>query len=207
MKNLLHVTRPMLPPLEKLTPYLERIWQSGILTNGGAVHEELEAALVAHLGIRDISLFCNGTIALLTAVRALGISGEVITTPFTFAATPHALAWNGIKPIFTDIDPITFNLDPNRIEEAVTESTTAILAVHVYGVPCDVEAIADIASRHNLKVIYDAAHAFGVHCHCGSVLNHGDASILSFHATKVFHTLEGGAVICNDPEDQSQWNA
>jgi dTDP-4-amino-4,6-dideoxygalactose transaminase len=204
MKDLLQVTRPILPSLEELTPYLERIWDTGVLTNGGVFHNDLETALAAYLGVEKISAFCNGTIALLTAVRALGITGEVITTPFTFAATPHALAWNGIRPIFTDIDPRTFNLDPRRIEEAITESTTAILAVHVYGVPCDIDAISDIASRHNLKVIYDAAHAFGVECHCGSLLNHGDASILSFHATKVFHTLEGGAVTCKSREDQQR---
>jgi len=199
---MLNVTRPSLPDLEELIPYLEEIWQSGIVTNGGKFHNELEEALKSYLGVNDISAFCNGTIALLTAIKALNISGEVITTPFTFSATAHALAWNGIKPVFADIDPTSFNLDPTRIEEAITDATTAILAVHVYGVPCDVDAIADIASRHNLKVIYDAAHAFGVNCHCGSLLNHGDASILSFHATKVFHTFEGGAVVCKSPQDQ-----
>lgn len=162
------------------------------------MHALLESALCNYLGVSRISLFCNGTIALVSALKVLGLSGEVITTPFSFVATTHAIDWNGLEPVFVDIDPVTLNLDPARIEEKITDRTSAILAVHCYGNPCDVEAIHDIAVRHGLKVIYDAAHAFGVECHCGSVLNHGDVSVLSFHATKVFSTLEGGAIIAPD---------
>lgn len=191
----LFVTRPSLPPIEELTQYLERIWASGILTNGGQMHRELEASLAAHLRVPQISLFCNGTIALVAALKVLGLTGEVITTPFSFVATTHALKWNGLEPVFADIHPITLNLDPARIVEKITPRTSAILAVHCYGNPCDVDAIDEIAKSHGLKVIYDAAHAFGVDCHCGSVLSHGDLSVLSFHATKVFSTLEGGAIV------------
>lgn len=189
------VTRPSLPPLKEFLPYLEQIWDSGILTNGGKMHQDLEAALVSHLRVPQVSLFGNGTIALVAALKVLGLTGEVITTPFSFVATTHALKWNGLEPVFADIDPMTLNLDPAKIEEKITPRTSAILAVHCYGNPCDVDAIEAIAARHGLKVIYDAAHAFGVDCHCGSVLSHGDMSVLSFHATKVFSTLEGGAVI------------
>lgn len=189
------VTRPSLPPLEEFLPYLQKIWDSGILTNGGKMHQELEAALAAHLRVPQISLFGNGTIALIAALKVLGLTGEVITTPFSFVATTHALKWNGLEPVFADIDPVTLNLDPAKIEAQITPRTSAILAVHCYGNPCDVDAIEGIAARHGLKVIYDAAHAFGVDCHHGSVLNHGDLSILSFHATKVFSTLEGGAIV------------
>ncbi len=196
-KNI-YVTQPFLPPLEELTPYLETIWSTKILTNGGPYHQQLEEELCNYLGVNHISLFNNGTIALITALQALGISGEVITTPYSFVATANSLIWNNIKPVFIDIDPVTLNLDPKKIEAAITENTTAILPVHCYGTPCDVDEIEKIAKRNNLKVIYDAAHAFGVKCHCGSVLNHGDLSILSFHATKVFNTFEGGAIVCND---------
>lgn len=196
-KNI-YVTQPNLPPLAEFIPYLQTIWDNKILTNGGPFHQELEASLCNYLGVKHLSLFTNGTIALVTALQALGIRGEVITTPYSFVATAHALKWNGIKPVFADIDPNTLNLDPARIEAAVTPNTTAIMPVHVYGHPCNVEAIEAIALRHNLKVIYDAAHAFGVQCHCGSVLNHGDLSVLSFHATKVFNTFEGGAIVCPD---------
>lgn len=189
------VTRPSLPPLEEFLPYLEQIWDSGIVTNGGKMHQNLESALANHLRVPQVSLFGNGTIALMAALKVLGLTGEVITTPFSFVATTHALKWNGLEPVFADIDPVTLNLDPAKIEERITPRTSAILAVHCYGNPCDVDAIEAIAARHGLKVIYDAAHAFGVDCHCGSVLNHGDLSILSFHATKVFSTLEGGAII------------
>ncbi len=189
------VTRPSLPPLEEFVPYLEKIWDSGILTNGGKMHQDLEAALVAHLRVPQVSLFGNGTIALVAALKVLELTGEVITTPFSFVATTHALKWNGLEPVFADIDPVTLNLDPAKIEERITPRTSAILAVHCYGNPCDVEAIEVIAARHGLKVIYDAAHAFGVDRHCGSILRHGDLSVLSFHATKVFSTLEGGAVV------------
>ena len=194
----LYVTQPFLPPLQEFIPYLEKIWDSKILTNGGPFHEQLEQALCGYLGVKHISLFTNGTIALVTALQALRITGEVITTPYSFVATAHSLLWNGIKPVFVDVEPATLNLDPARIEAAITPHTTAIMPVHCYGQPCDMDAIQAIADTYNLKVIYDAAHAFGVQCHCGSVLNHGDLSVLSFHATKVFNTFEGGAIISPD---------
>ena len=193
-----YVTQPNMPPLEEFIPYLERIWENKILTNAGPYHQELEAALCDYLGVKHISLFTNGTVALVTALQALRITGEVITTPYSFVATAHSLLWNGIKPVFIDIDPVTLNLDPKKIEAAITPKTTAIMAVHCYGQPCDVDEIERIAQIYNLKVIYDAAHAFGVTCHCGSVLNHGDLSVLSFHATKVFNTFEGGAIVSPD---------
>lgn len=192
------VTQPTLPALEDFVPYLEQIWGTKILTNVGPFHQELEQALCSHLGVKYISLLTNGTIALITALQALRIAGEVITTPFSFVATAHSLLWNGIKPVFVDIDPVTLNLDPERIEAAITPETTAIMPVHCYGHPCDVDRIQKIAERHGLKVIYDAAHAFAVQCHSGSVLNHGDLSVVSFHATKVFNTFEGGAIVCHD---------
>jgi dTDP-4-amino-4,6-dideoxygalactose transaminase len=194
----IYVTQPHLPPLQEFIPYLEQIWQSRILTNKGPFHQQLEQALCEHLGVEHLALFTNGTIALVTALQALRINGEVITTPFSFVATAHSLLWNGIKPVFVDIDPQTLNLDPSKIEAAITPQTTAVLPVHCYGNPCDVDAIQVIADNYNLKVIYDAAHAFGVQCHCGSVLKHGDLSVLSFHATKVFNTFEGGAIVCPD---------
>ncbi|MBF9024383.1 DegT/DnrJ/EryC1/StrS family aminotransferase [Rhodobacterales bacterium HKCCD6035] len=195
-KSPVFVTQPSLPPLEELIPYLEQIWESKVLTNGGAFHQQLESALSEYLGVPYISLFSNGTVALMTALKALDIKGEVITTPYSFVATANSLLWNGLKPVFVDIDPVTLNLDPAKIEAAITPRTTAIMPVHVYGHPCEVDAISAIATRRGLKVIYDAAHAFGVQCHCGSVLNHGDLSVLSFHATKVFNTFEGGAIVC-----------
>jgi dTDP-4-amino-4,6-dideoxygalactose transaminase len=194
----IHVTSPLLPPLEEFVPYLERIWESRILTNGGNMHQALEKALCAYLGVKHIALFTNGTLALVTALQALRITGEVITTPYSFVATAHSLLWNGIKPVFVDIDPDTLNLDPAKVEAAITPQTTAIMPVHCYGTPCDVAAIARIADTYNLKVIYDAAHAFGVRDVRGSVLRHGNLSVLSFHATKVFNTFEGGAIICPD---------
>lgn len=198
MSKPIYVTQPALPPLEDFVPYLEKIWENKILTNGGPFHQQLEQALCDYLGVRHISLFTNGTIALVTALQALRITGEVITTPYSFVATAHSLLWNGIKPVFVDIEPNTLNIDPAKIEAAITPQTTAIMPVHCYGHPCDVDAIQKIADNYNLKVIYDAAHAFGVQCHCGSLLNHGDLSVLSFHATKVFNTFEGGAIICPD---------
>jgi dTDP-4-amino-4,6-dideoxygalactose transaminase len=195
-----YVTQPFLPPLEEFVPYLQQIWDNKVLTNGGPFHQQLEKALCDYLGVKHISLFANGTIALVTALQALKIKGEVITTPYSFVATAHSLLWNGIDPVFVDIDPNTLNIDPTKIEAAITERTTAILPVHCYGRPCDVDAIQKIADKHKLKVIYDAAHAFGVKCHCGSVLNHGDLSVLSFHATKVFNTFEGGAIVSPDAE-------
>lgn len=198
MQKPLFVTQPYLPPLQEFIPYLEQIWDNKILTNGGPFHERLEQALCDYLGVKHISLFTNGTIALVTALQALRITGEVITTPYSFVATAHSLLWNGIKPVFVDVDPATLNLDPSHIEAAITPHTTAIMPVHCYGQPCDVEAIQAIADTYNLKVIYDAAHAFGVRCASGSVLNHGDLSVLSFHATKVFNTFEGGAIVSPD---------
>lgn len=191
----IYVTQPFLPPMEEFIPYIEKIWSSHQLTNGGPFHEELERELAAYLGVGHLSLFTNGTIALVTALQALRITGEVITTPYTFAATAHSLVWNNIKPVFVDVDPKTCNLDPGRIEDAITPATTAILPVHCYGNPCDVEGIQDVADNYGLKVIYDAAHAFGVKYKGASILNHGDLSVLSFHATKVFNTFEGGAII------------
>ena len=198
------VTQPHLPPLEDFIPYLQSIWDRKVLTNGGPFHQELEAELAKYLGVEYLSLFCNGTIALVTALQALRITGEVITTPFSFVATAHSLLWNGIKPVFADIDPDTFNLDPARVEAAITPQTTAIMPVHVYGHPCDVDAIQRIADNYNLRVIYDAAHAFGVRANGTSVLTHGDLSVLSFHATKVFNTFEGGAIICPDAKTKQR---
>lgn len=198
MSKPVFVTEPYLPPLEEFIPYLETIWERKTLTNGGPYHVELERALCEYLGVEHLALFTNGTIALITALQSLRISGEVITTPYSFVATTHSLLWNGIRPVFVDIDPKTLNLDPSRIESAITPHTTAIMPVHCYGQPCDVEAIQRIADQYNLRVIYDAAHAFGVNLAGESVLRHGDLSVLSFHATKVFTTFEGGAIVCPD---------
>jgi dTDP-4-amino-4,6-dideoxygalactose transaminase len=192
------VTQPYMPPLSEFLPYLEEIWRSKILTNGGPLHAQLEEALCRYLEVNHIALFTNGTIGLVTALQALRITGEVITTPYSFVATSHSLLWNGIKPVFVDVDPVTLNLDPSKIESAITPQTTAIMPVHCYGHPCNVQAIQEIADLYNLKVIYDAAHAFGVRDSGGSILRHGDLSVLSFHATKVFNTFEGGAIVCPD---------
>ena len=192
------VTQPYLPPLEEFLPYLQKIWDSKTLTNGGPMHQRLEQALCDYLGVAHISLFTNGTLALVTALQALRIGGEGITTPYTFVAGAHSLLWNGIEPVFADIDPHTLNLDPQRIEAAITPRTTAIMPVHCYGTPCDIDGIQQIADNYNLKVIYDAAHAFGVQQQGRSILQAGDLSILSFHATKVFNTFEGGAIISPD---------
>ena len=204
MTKRIYVTEPYLPPLEEFLPYLEQIWDRKILTNGGPFHAELERALCEYLGVEHLALFTNGTIALITALQSLRITGEVITTPYSFVATAHSLLWNGITPVFVDIDPRTLNLDPHRIEAAITPQTTAIMPVHCYGQPCDVEAIQRIADTHNLRVIYDAAHAFGVEVADGSVLRHGDLSVLSFHATKVFNTFEGGAIVCPNAETKQR---
>ena len=193
-----YVTQPFLPPLEEFIPYLEKIWDSRVLTNAGPYHQQLEKELCEYLGVEHIALFTNGTIALILALQSLRITGEVITTPYSFVATSHSLLWNGIKPVFVDIDRNTLNLDPDKIEAAITPQTTAIMPVHCYGHPCDVDAIQKIADDHKLKVIYDAAHAFGVQNKGGSILKHGDLSVLSFHATKVFNTFEGGAIVCPD---------
>jgi len=200
----IYVTQPSLPPLEEFIPYLEQIWENKILTNNGPFHQQLEAELCEYLGVKHLSLFTNGTIALVTALQALRITGEVITTPYSFVATAHSLLWNNIKPVFVDIDPTTCNLDPSKIEAAITPQTTAILPVHCYGNPCDVEAIQGIADIYGLKVIYDAAHAFGVRYKDESLLKHGDLSILSFHATKVFNTFEGGAIVCPDAKTKQR---
>lgn len=196
----IYVTQPHLPPLEEFMPLLAQIWESRHLTNSGPFHHQLEQELCKYLGVPHIALFTNATIALVTALQAMRVTGEVITTPYSFVATSHSLLWNGIKPVFVDIDPHTLNLDPAQIEAAITPQTTAIMPVHCYGTPCDVAGIQRIADAHGLKVLYDAAHAFGVKDAEGSILNHGDMSVLSFHATKVFNTFEGGAIVCRDAE-------
>ncbi len=203
-----YVTRPTMPDLEGYVHLLEGIWERKWLANQGPLHEELEKKLSSFLGVEHLSLFCNGTIALLVALEALRLnSGEVITTPFTFPATAHSLYWNRIRPVFCDIDPGTFNLDPSKIERLISADTRAILAVHVYGRPCDVDAIEQIANAHGLHVIYDAAHAFGVRHKGTSILNYGDISILSFHATKLFTTAEGGALVCGSNDRQRRVNS
>jgi dTDP-4-amino-4,6-dideoxygalactose transaminase len=198
LKDPIYVTQPSLPPLEEFTELLKEIWTSKILTNNGPFHQQFEQELVEYLGVKYISVFSNGTLALITALQALRITGEVITSPFSFVATTHSLWWNNIKPVFVDIEPEHFNLDPEKIEAAITPQTTAIMPVHVYGNPCKVVAIQRIADTYGLKVIYDAAHAFGVKIDSNSILNHGDLSVMSFHATKVFNTIEGGAIVCHD---------
>jgi dTDP-4-amino-4,6-dideoxygalactose transaminase len=194
------VTQPVLPPLEDLLPSLQEIWDNKVLTNGGPFHQRFERALSEYLGVEHISVLTNCTIGLITALQALDIQGEVITSPYSFVATAHALLWNRITPKFVDIDPHTLNIDPQRIEAAIAPSTSAILAVHCYGHPCDVEAIERIARKHGLKVIYDAAHAFGVRLPADNLLEYGDLSVLSFHATKVFNTFEGGAIVSPDAQ-------
>jgi len=194
----IYVTQPFLPPLKEFVPYLKDIWDSKWLTNMGKYHQQFEKELADYLGVKHICLFANGTLALMTALQALRITGEVITTPFSFVATTHALHWNGITPVFCDIEPEYCNIDPDKIESLITPRTTAILPVHVYGNPCQVDKIQKIADTYGLKVIYDAAHAFCVRINGTSILNYGDLSILSFHATKVFTTFEGGAIICHD---------
>lgn len=200
LKNPIFVTQPCLPPLEEFIPYLKQIWDNKWLTNNGPLHEKLEKELADYLGVKYISLFSNGTLALITALQALNIQGEVITTPFSFVATTHSLWWNKITPVFVDIEPEYLNLDPDKIEAAITSRTTAIMPVHVYGNPCKMDEIQKIADKYGLKVIYDAAHAFGVKKDNVSILNQGDLSILSFHATKVYSTIEGGAIICHSQE-------
>lgn len=203
-KDIITVTSPLLPNLDEFTDSLKEIWGSKWITNNGQFHQKLEAALAEYLKVPYVSLFTNGTLPLLTALQALRITGEVITTPYSFVATTHALWWNGIKPVFVDIDPSTGNIDPQKIEAAITPRTTAILPVHVYGKPCDTEAIQAIADKYGLKVIYDAAHAFGVEVNGESLLNAGDMSTLSFHATKVFNTIEGGAMVMHDEKTKQR---
>ncbi len=193
-----------MPNLDELNQYLQDIWQRKWITNNGHYHKELEKALCEYLDVPYVSLFTNGTLPLITALQALRITGEVITTPYSFVATTHALWWNGIKPVFVDIDPTTGNLDPDQIEAAITPRTTAIMPVHVYGKPCDTERIQEIADKYGLKVIYDAAHAFGVKVNGTSILNAGDMSTLSFHATKVYNTIEGGALVMHDEQTKKR---
>ncbi|MBR6448996.1 MAG: DegT/DnrJ/EryC1/StrS family aminotransferase [Fibrobacter sp.] len=192
------VTSPLLPKLEDFIPMLQDIWDRKWLTNNGFYHKELEKALAEYLGVEYISLFTNGTLPLITALQALKITGEVITTPYSFVATTHSIWWNGLKPVFVDVEESTGNIDPEKIEAAITPHTTAIMPVHVYGTPCNMERIQEIADIYGFKIIYDAAHAFGVKKDGESVLKHGDMSTLSFHATKVYNTVEGGALICHD---------
>ena len=191
------VTKPSMPPLEEYVKLLEDIWTSRVVTNGGPYHKLLESSLEKYLHVKNLSLCSNGTIGLLLALKALDISGEVITTPYSFIATSHSLLWNGLRPKFVDIEPNGFNIDPLKVQEAITKDTVAILAVHCYGEPCNLELLDDIAKKNNLRLIYDAAHAFGVKYDNRSILSYGDMSVLSFHATKVFHTFEGGAIVAN----------
>lgn len=198
------VTSPLLPDLEEFNNVLKEIWANKWITNNGSFHQQLEKELAAYLKVPYISLFTNGTLPLITALQALRITGEVITTPYSFVATTHSLWWNGIKPVFVDIDPATGNLDPDKIEAAITPKTTAIMPVHVYGKPCDTKRIQEIADKYGLKVIYDAAHAFGVEVNGESILNAGDMSTLSFHATKVYNTIEGGAMVMHDEQTKKR---
>lgn len=216
-KNTITVTSPLLPNLDDFTEELRKIWDSKWITNNGSYHKQLEAALAEYLKVPYVSLFTNGTLPLMTALQALRITGEVITTPYSFVATTHSIWWNGCKPVFVDIDPATGDMDPNKIEAAITPRTTAIMPVHVYGKPCDTKAIQDIADKYGLKVIYDAAHAFGVEVPAeeygleaydgkglAGILNAGDMSTLSFHATKVYNTIEGGALITHDEKTKKR---
>ena len=202
--KLITVTSPLLPNLDEFYEELKKIWDSKWITNNGSYHKRLEAALAEYLGVPYVSLFTNGTLPLLTALQALRITGEVITTPYSFVATTHSIWWNGCKPVFVDIDPSTGNINPDLIEAAITPKTTAIMPVHVYGKPCDTKRIQEIADTYGLKVIYDAAHAFGVKVNGESILNAGDMSTLSFHATKVYNTIEGGAMIMHDAETKKR---
>ena len=203
-KDIITVTSPLLPNLDEFHKLLKEIWDSKWITNNGSFHKKLEAALAEYLKVPYVSLFTNGTLPLITALQALRITGEVITTPYSFVATTHSIWWNGCKPVFVDIDWKTGCMDPNKIEAAITPKTTAIMAVHVYGKPCDTKAIQEIADKYGLKVIYDAAHAFGVEVNGESVLNAGDMSTLSFHATKVYNTIEGGAMIMHDAKTKQR---
>lgn len=201
MKNdILTVTSPLLPDLDEFHDMLKEIWKSKWITNNGQLHQQLEKELAEYLKVPYLSLFTNGTLPLITALQALRITGEVITTPYSFVATTHSIWWNGIKPVFADIDSATCNLDPEKVEAAITPRTTAIMPVHCYGKPCDVKGIQAVADKYGLKVIYDAAHAFGVEVGGESILKAGDMSTLSFHATKVYNTVEGGALVMHDPE-------
>lgn len=202
--ELITVTSPLLPDLDEFHSLLQDIWRRKWLTNNGHYHKELERALSEYLGAPYLSLFTNGTLPLITALQALRITGEVITTPYSFVATTHSLWWNGIKPVFVDVEEKTGNINPEKIEAAITPRTTAIMPVHVYGTPCDTQKIQEIADKYGLKVIYDAAHAFGVWQDGKSILEAGDMATLSFHATKVYNTVEGGALVCHDAETKKQ---
>lgn len=202
--KIITVTSPLLPDLDEFNAMLKEIWASKWITNNGSFHKQLEKELAAYLKVPYISLFTNGTLPLITALQGLRITGEVITTPYSFVATTHSLWWNGIKPVFVDIDPATGNIDPDRIEAAITPKTTAIMPVHVYGKPCNTKRIKEIADTYGLKVIYDAAHAFGVEVDGESILNAGDLATLSFHATKVYNTVEGGALVMHDAETKKR---
>ena len=202
--KIITVTSPLLPNLDEFHELLQQIWDKKWITNNGSFHKELEVALAEYLKVPYISLFTNGTLPLITALQALRITGEVITTPYSFVATTHAIWWNGIKPVFVDIEPDSGNLDPNKIEAAITPRTTAIMPVHVYGKPCKTKEIQEIADKYGLKVIYDAAHAFGVEVNGESILNAGDMSTLSFHATKVYNTIEGGAMVMHDAKTKQR---
>ncbi len=204
MSKKIFVTQPAMPPLDEFMPYLEQIWDNKWLTNNGPFHQQYEEELAQYLGVNHLSVFSNGTLALITALQALRITGEVITTPFSFVATTHSLWWNNIKPVFVDIEDQYYNLDPQKIEAAITPQTTAIMPVHVYGNPCNVEEIQRIADTYGLRIIYDAAHAFGVKKDGQSILNWGDLSILSFHATKTYNTIEGGAIICQNEKTKQR---
>lgn len=199
-----YVTQPAMPPLEEFMESLKEIWDTKVITNNGPFHQRFESALAEYMGVKYVSLFSNGTLALVTALQALRITGEVITTPFSFVATTHSLWWNNIKPVFADIEPETFNIDPDRVEAAIGPHTTGIMPVHVYGNPCKMDQLQHIADTYGLKLIYDAAHAFGVTINGKSILEHGDLSILSFHATKVFNTIEGGAIISHDEKTKKR---
>ena len=204
MADIITVTSPLLPDLNELQGMLQQIWDKKWITNNGSFHQQLEKELASYLKVPYISLFTNGTLPLLTALQALRITGEVITTPYSFVATTHCIWWNACKPVFVDIDPATGNIDPEKIEAAITPRTTAIMPVHVYGKPCRVKEIREIADHYHLKVIYDAAHAFGVEVDGRSILNEGDLATLSFHATKVFNTVEGGAMVIQDEETKRE---
>lgn len=202
--KLITVTSPLLPNLDEFHEMLQQIWDSKWITNMGSFHKQLEKALAEYLDVPFVSLFTNGTLPLMTALQALRITGEVITTPYSFVATTHSIWWNGCKPVFVDIDPKTGNIDPDKIEAAITPKTTAIMPVHVYGKPCDTKRIQEIADKYGMKVIYDAAHAFGVKVDGKGILNEGDMSTLSFHATKVYNTIEGGALITHDEKTKKR---
>lgn len=206
MRDPIYVTKPFLPPIEDFVREVGKIWDTNVLTNGGPLHSELEERLADYLGVPYVVLFTNGTIALQTAIQSLRLSGQVITTPYSFVATAHSILWNGLEPIFVDIDQHDCNIDPSKIERSITKDTSAIVAVHTYGFPCRVRDIQAIADAYNLRVIYDAAHAFAVAQDDSSILLHGDLSVLSLHATKVFNTFEGGAVICKDASVRNRLN-